>query len=146
MIRVAADSAGKVHLHAAAVAALRNAGNDGAYYSGNVIRVHCVAEGGEGERVMQAGTRTRGNTLRHTQPPPHRTLLLSTACAPSHSLGMTDVTGDSLRLEQGRSRDEVRRRADEGEDTLSCGRIALARGGLLRRRAALRRPVPPPEL
>ena len=66
MIRVAKDRAGKVHSHAAAVAALRNACNDGAHYSRHVIRVQGVAEGGGGERVMQAGTRTRGNTLRHT--------------------------------------------------------------------------------
>ena len=66
MICVSEDRAGKVHLHAAAVAALRNACNDGAYYSRDVIRVHGVAEGGEGERVKEAGTRTRGNTLRYT--------------------------------------------------------------------------------
>ena len=54
---------------------------------------------------MQAGRHSI--TSRATlQPPPHRMLLLSTVCAPSHSLHMMDVTGDSFRL-QGRSCDEV---------------------------------------
>ena len=49
--------------HAAAVAALRNARDDGAHYSRNVIRVHGVAEGG---RVCDASRQTQHHVTRHT--------------------------------------------------------------------------------
>ena len=49
--------------HAAAVAALRNARDDGAHYSRNVIRVHGVAEGG---RVCDASRQTQRHVMRHT--------------------------------------------------------------------------------
>jgi hypothetical protein len=98
--------------------------------------------------VMQAGTRTRGNTLRYTSAAASPHAAVVHGLRPLPQLGDDGGDGRLVKAAAGEvlSCDEVRRRAEEGEDTLSCGRIALARGGLLRRRAAWRRPAPPPEL
>ena len=72
--------------HAAAVDALRYARNNGSDNGGYVIGVHGIAD----EKFKRKAVVMLGAA--------YRTLALSMCSLAAHSLGMTDVTGDSFRL------------------------------------------------